>query len=56
MGPVAELYEAELELWIPSEAANFLTSRGTFNLSMKSMFHGVIYQKYNRILGYLNCL
>ena len=56
MGPVVELYEAELELWFPSEAANFLTGRGTFDLSMKTMFHDVIYYKCDRILGYLNCL
>lgn len=56
MGPVAERNEAELELWIPSEAANFLTSRGNLNLSMKTMFRGVLYHKCNRILGYLNCL
>lgn len=37
MGLVAELNEVQLELWIPSEAANFLTSRGTFNLSMKTV-------------------
>lgn len=56
MGPVAELYDAELELWIPSETTSFLTSRGIFSLSMKTTFNGVIYHKCNRILGYLNCL
>jgi hypothetical protein len=42
MEPVAELHEAELELWIPSWTTNFLTSRGTINLSMKTVFHIVI--------------